>query len=123
MKVWFSELGGPLGAPLLRQIDKGLVMSRAAVVLATPGARQEPHVGGHCGQGAVGAARNQPGDSDNRAIPIAHGTTFEALRDGSPAGREPVAGTGGAGHCRVVMEGRTKVADVALVDDEADRID
>lgn len=36
VKVWFSEKDVPLGTPLLRQIDKGLANSRAAVVLVTP---------------------------------------------------------------------------------------
>ena len=36
VSVWFSEKDVPLGAPLLREIDKGLAKSRVGIVLVTP---------------------------------------------------------------------------------------
>lgn len=36
VSVWFSEKDVVLGAPLLREIDKGLAKSRAGIVLVTP---------------------------------------------------------------------------------------
>jgi len=36
VSVWFSEKDVPLGTPLLREIDKGLVKSRVGIVLVTP---------------------------------------------------------------------------------------
>lgn len=76
--VWFSEKDVPLGASLIRQIDKGLKMCRAGLVLVTP---------------ALFDSLNAEGVADkelsvllatDRVIRVAHGTTFEALRDVSP---------------------------------------
>jgi hypothetical protein len=76
--VWFSEKDVPLGKPLLRQIDRGLANSRVGIVLVTP---------------ALLASLAREGIADkelsvllatDRVIPVAHGTTFEALRDVSP---------------------------------------
>jgi len=76
--VWFSEKDVPLGTSLMRQIDKGLKNSRAGVVLVTP---------------AMLKSLDEEGIADkelsvllasDRVVPIAHGTTFEALRDVSP---------------------------------------
>jgi TIR domain len=78
VSVWFSEKDVGLGTSLLRQIDKGLKNSRAGIVLVTP---------------AMLASLNAEGIADkelsvllatDRVIPIAHGTTFDALRDVSP---------------------------------------
>jgi hypothetical protein len=36
VSVWFSERDISLGAPFLREIDKGLAKSKAGIVLVTP---------------------------------------------------------------------------------------
>lgn len=78
MTVWFSEKDVSLGASLIRAIDKGLRMSRIGIVLVTP---------------ALFTSLNAEGVADkelsallatDRVIPVAHGTTFEAIRDVSP---------------------------------------
>jgi hypothetical protein len=107
VKVWFSEKDVPLGTPLLRQIDKGLANSRAAVVLVTP---------------ALLKSLQREGIADkelsvllatNRVIPVAHGTTFEALREVSPM----LASRAGLDTAESSLEDvATKVADVALLD-------
>lgn len=110
VKVWFSEKHVPLGTPLLRQIDKGLASSRAAVVLVTP---------------ALLKSLNSEGIADkelsvllatDRVIPVAHGTTFEALREVSPllASRSGLT----TGEQLSLEDAATKVADVALLADE-----
>ena len=107
VKVWFSEKDVPLGTPLLRQIDKGLRNSRAAIVLVTP---------------ALLNSLTSEGTADkelsallatDRVIPVAHGTTFEALRDVSPllAARSGLSTAGSS-----LEDVATKVADVALLD-------
>ncbi len=76
--VWFSEVDVGLGTSLLRGIDRGLAMSRLGIVLVTP---------------AMLVTLNAQGIADkelsallatDRVIPVAHGTTFDALRDVSP---------------------------------------
>lgn len=76
--VWFSEKDVSLGTSLVRAIDKGLRMSRIGIVLVTP---------------ALFTSLNAEGVADkelcallatDRVIPVAHNTTFEALRDVSP---------------------------------------
>jgi uncharacterized protein (DUF2342 family) len=76
--VWFSETEVGLGKSLLREIDRGLAMSRVGIVLVTP---------------ALLASLKAQGVADkelsallatDRVIPIAHGTTFEVLREVSP---------------------------------------
>jgi len=76
--VWFSEKDVSLGTSLIRAIDKGLRMSRIGIVLVTP---------------ALFTSLNAEGVADkelsallatDRVIPVAHGTTFEAIRDVSP---------------------------------------
>lgn len=76
--VWFSEKDVVLGTSLIREIDKGLRMCRIGIVLVTP---------------ALFDSLNAEGVADkelsallatDRVIPVAHGTTFEALRDISP---------------------------------------
>src|SRR6266571_7933476 len=59
--VWFSEKDVGLGKSLLREIDKGLANSRIGIVLVTPALL-----------------------ATDRVIPVAHDTTFDALRDVSP---------------------------------------
>ena len=107
VKVWFSEKDVPLGTPLLRQIDKGLAMSRAAVVLVTPALLKSLQ--------SEGIADKELSVllATNRVIPVAHGTTFEALRDVSPM----LASRAGLDTAETSLkEVATKVADVALTD-------
>jgi hypothetical protein len=76
--VWFSERDVALGKQLLREIDKGLRNSRVGIVLTTP-ARLESIA-------AEGIAQKELSVllARRRVIPLAHGTTFEALRGVSP---------------------------------------
>ncbi len=76
--VWFSERDVGLGKSLLREIDKGLATSRIGVVLVTPALLTS--------LAAEGIADKELSAllATDRVIPIAHGTTFDALRDVSP---------------------------------------
>jgi len=76
--VWFSEKDVGLGKPLLRAIDKGLGNSRAGIVLVTPALLKSLQ--------AEGIADKELSVllATDRVIPVAHDTTFEALRDISP---------------------------------------
>jgi uncharacterized protein (DUF2342 family) len=78
VSVWFSEKDVPLGTSLLGQIDKGLRMSRIGIVLVTPALLESIR--------AEGVAQKELSALlfTDRVIPVAHGTTFEALRDVSP---------------------------------------
>ena len=76
--VWFSEKDVFLGSTLLREIDKGLAMSKVGIVLVTP---------------ALLTRLKREGIADkelsallalDRLIPIVHNTTYEDLRDVSP---------------------------------------
>ncbi|MCU1391099.1 MAG: hypothetical protein JWL72_4437 [Ilumatobacteraceae bacterium] len=76
--VWFSETEVGLGSSLLREIDRGLAMSRVGIVLATP---------------ALVASLRAQGVADkelsallatDRVIPIAHGIDFDGIRQVSP---------------------------------------
>lgn len=76
--VWFSEKDVLLGSTLLREIDKGLVKSRTGIVLVTPAfLRGLPKMGIADKELSVLLAQN-------RLIPVAHNTTFEALNEISP---------------------------------------
>lgn len=73
--VWFSETDVVLGKPLMREIDRGLAMSRVGVVLVTPAMlRSLP---------AEGVADKELSAllATDRLIPVVCDTTFEALRD------------------------------------------
>ena len=76
--VWFSEKDVALGAPLLREIDKGLAASRVGVVLVTPALLTRLQ-GESIADKELSAllARDQ-------LIPVVHNTTYEALREVSP---------------------------------------
>lgn len=76
--VWFSEEDVPLGKMLLREIDKGLRNSRVGIVLVTPALLRSIE--------SEGIAEKELSVllASGRVIPVAHGTTFEALRDVSP---------------------------------------
>lgn len=76
--VWFSETEVGLGKSLLREIDRGLAMSRIGIVLATPALLESLKV-----QGVADKELSALLATD-RVIPIAHGTTFEAVREVSP---------------------------------------
>ncbi len=76
--VWFSETEVGLGKSLLREIDRGLAMSRVGIVLVTPALFQSL-----ANQGVADQELSALLATD-RVIPIAHGTTFEALRQVSP---------------------------------------
>lgn len=78
VKVWFSEKDVALGTPLLREIDRGLAKSRIGIVLVTPALLSRLDAEGIAEKElSVLLARDQ-------LIPVAYGTTFEALRDVSP---------------------------------------
>ena len=76
--VWFSEKDVGLGTSLLRAIDKGLAMSRAGIVLVTPALLDRLR--------SEGIADKELSVllATDRVIPVAYGTTFDALRDVSP---------------------------------------
>lgn len=76
--VWFSERDVGLGKPLLREIDRGLATARIGIVLVTPALLSS--------LSAEGIADKELSAllATDRVIPVAHGTSFEALRDVSP---------------------------------------
>ena len=76
--VWFSERDVPLGKQLLREIDKGLRNSRVGIVLVTPALLKSIETEG------IAEKELSVLLASGRVIPVAHGTTFEALRDVSP---------------------------------------
>ena len=78
VSVWFSEKDVPLGAPLLREIDKGLAKSRVGIVLVTPALL--------CRIAAEGIADKELSAllARDLLVPIVHDTTYEALREVSP---------------------------------------
>lgn len=76
--VWFSEKDVQLGSSLTRSIDKGLKISRIGVVLMTPNMLKS--------LAAEGVADKELAFllSTERVIPVAHGITFEQVREESP---------------------------------------
>lgn len=76
--IWFSEKDVGLGTSLIREIDKGPSKSRIGIVLVTPAL--------FTSLDAEGIANKELSAllATDRVIPVAHGTTFEALRDVSP---------------------------------------
>jgi hypothetical protein len=78
VKVWFSEKDVGLGTPLLREIDRGLANSRVGIVLVTPALLQRLR-GESIADKELSALLAR-----ERLVPVAHGTTFEALREVSP---------------------------------------
>lgn len=78
VSVWFSEKDVALGTSLIREIDRGLRMSKIGIVLVTP---------------AMFKSLDNAGVADkelsallatDRVIPVTHETNFEELRDVSP---------------------------------------
>lgn len=78
VSVWFSEKDVLLGAPLLREIDKGLAKSRVGIVLVTPALLRRVQ-----GEGIADKELSALLARD-LLIPIVHNTTYEALPEVSP---------------------------------------
>jgi TIR domain len=78
VSVWFSEKDVLLGAPLLREIDKGLAKSRVGIVLVTP-AFLKRLAGAGIAEKELSALLAR-----DLLVPIIHDTTYEELRDVSP---------------------------------------
>lgn len=78
VSIWFSEKDVALGAPLLREIDKGLANSRVGIVLVTPSFLKRIQ-----GEGVADKELSALLSRD-LLVPIVHNTTFEDLRDVSP---------------------------------------
>ncbi|MEW6767561.1 MAG: toll/interleukin-1 receptor domain-containing protein [Pseudomonadota bacterium] len=78
VRVWFSEKDVGLGVPLLRAIDKGLANSRIGIVLVTPALLRRLPTEGIADKELSALLAGE------RLVPVAHNTTFEALRDVSP---------------------------------------
>jgi hypothetical protein len=78
VSVWFSENDIGLGAPFLREIDRGLAKSKVGIVLVTPALLRRLQGESIADKElSVLLAREQ-------LIPVVHGTTYEALREISP---------------------------------------
>ena len=78
VSVWFSEKDVVLGAPLLREIDRGLAKSRIGIVLVTPALLRRLQ-----GEGIADKELSALLARD-LLVPIVHGTTYQALREVSP---------------------------------------
>jgi TIR domain len=78
VSVWFSEKDVLLGAPLLREIDKGLAKSRVGIVLVTPALLKRL-----AGEGIADKELSALLARD-LLVPIVHNTTYENLREVSP---------------------------------------
>lgn len=76
--VWFSEKDVSLGKSLIREIDKGLRISRIGIVLVTPALLKSLDAEGIADKELSALL------ATDRVIPVAYDTTFEALRDVSP---------------------------------------
>jgi hypothetical protein len=76
--VWFSEKDVALGAPLLREIDKGLANAYMGIVLVTPAFIERIKNGGVADKELSALLAR------DLLIPIVHNTSFEALRNVSP---------------------------------------
>jgi hypothetical protein len=76
--VWFSEKDVTLGSSLVREIDRGLKISRIGVVLVTP-----EMLASLSAQGIADKELSALLATD-RVIPVVHRTSFDALREESP---------------------------------------
>lgn len=78
VSVWFSEKAVLLGSNLLREIDKGLSMSRAGLVLVTESFIKRIK--------AEGVADKELSAllARDLLVPIVHGVTYDDLREESP---------------------------------------
>ncbi len=106
--VWFSEEDVGLGKSLLREIDRGLKNSRIGIVLVTPALLKSLEAEGIADKELSALL------ATDRVIPVAHGTTFEALRDVSPL---LAARSGLSTDESSLAEVATKVADTVRVKD------
>lgn len=75
VSVWFSEKDVALGSSLLRAIDNGLRISRIGIVLATPALLKSLEAQGIADKELSALL------ATDRVIPVAHETTFDAVRD------------------------------------------
>jgi hypothetical protein len=78
VSVWFSEKDILLGAPLLREIDRGLARSRIGIVLVTPALLRRLQAEGIADKELSALLAR------DLLVPIVHNTTYEALREVSP---------------------------------------
>lgn len=78
VSVWFSEKDILLGAPFLREIDKGLAKSRVGIVLVTPEFLKRIQNAG------ISEKELSALLARDLLIPVVHNTTYDALRDVSP---------------------------------------
>lgn len=78
VSVWFSEKDVPLGTPLLREIDKGLVKSRVGIVLVTPAFLRRVTAEGIADKELSALLAR------DLLVPIVHDTSYEDLREVSP---------------------------------------
>ncbi|HEY1978219.1 MAG TPA: toll/interleukin-1 receptor domain-containing protein [Candidatus Baltobacteraceae bacterium] len=80
VSVWFSENDIGLGAPFLREIDKGLAKSRGGIVLVTPALieRLRAEVSSIADKELSALLERE------QLVPVVHNTTYDALRDVSP---------------------------------------
>ena len=110
--VWFSEKDVALGKQLIRETDKGLRNSRVGIVLVTPALLKSIE--------AEGIAEKELSVllASGRVIPVAHGTTFEALRDVSPCS-PPTPDWTPHSHRWTTLPPRSPAA-AALADDDDD---
>lgn len=78
VSVWFSEKNVVLGAPLMREIDRGLAKSRAGLVLVTPSFVKRLK--------AAGVADKELSAllARDLLVPVVHDITYEELREESP---------------------------------------
>ncbi len=76
--AWYGEKVVPLGTLLSREIDKGLGNSRIGIVLVSPARLKSIE------QESVAEKELSATLATDRVIPVAHWTTFEALRELSP---------------------------------------
>ena len=92
---------------MIREIDKGLRMCRAGLVLVTPALFNSLE--------AAGVADKELSAllATDRVIPVAHGTTFDALRDVSPllAARSGLT----TGESTTLEDVAAKIADTVLI--------
>ena len=108
--VWFSENDVGLGKSLLREIDRGLANSRNRHRAVDPGAAEEPGSRGGLPTRELSALL-----ATDRVIPVAHSTTFEALRDVSPL---LAAWSGPSTRDSSMRDVATKVAAAAAAEDD-----
>ncbi|MCX4699504.1 MULTISPECIES: toll/interleukin-1 receptor domain-containing protein [Streptomyces] len=78
VSVWFSEKDIVLGAPFMREIDKGLARSRTGLVLVTPALLRRIEGGG------VSDKELSELLARDLLLPVVHETTYGELRDVSP---------------------------------------